>query len=193
LPIRLGATKAQENLQAPLRFYRGWSTNFGGMERGIARDIYDWDLDQWIDKTKVSGIDDLIQELEHSQFAKGTDNLAYEMTLQGCKRANDRFKTNGDTYYLSVVTEQTVSVWFTSRQIPSFFMNPVFSNSTMYQSIVVDFDEQNKPLTAWGSGDLTIDKWRENDGAVSSISQRYHLPEVITRSRRRNNEPEKSG
>ena len=29
------------------------------------------------------------------------------------------------------------------------------------------------PLPDWGAGDLTIDKWRENDGAVSSISQRF--------------------
>jgi triacylglycerol lipase len=28
-------------------------------------------------------------------------------------------------------------------------------------------------LFGWGSGDLVIEKWRENDGAVSSISQRY--------------------
>jgi len=174
LAYSFGCDKSSGKLTGPIGGFIGAGVQIlGGMERGIARDIYDWDLDQWIDKTKVSGIDDLIQELEHSQFAKGTDNLAYEMTLQGCKRANDRFKTNGDTYYLSVVTEQTVSVWLTSRQIPSFFMNPVLVNSTMYQSIVVDFDEQNKPLTAWGSGDLTIDKWRENDGAVSSISQRY--------------------
>jgi hypothetical protein len=174
LAYSFGCDKSSGKLTGPIGGFIGAGVQIlGGMERGIARDIYDWDLDQWIDKTKVSGIDDLIHELEHSQFAKGTDNLAYEMTLQGCKRANDRFKTNGDTYYLSVVTEQTVSVWLTSRQIPSFFMNPVLVNSTMYQSIVVDFDEQNKPLTAWGSGDLTIDKWRENDGAVSSISQRY--------------------
>jgi hypothetical protein len=35
----------------------------------------------------------------------------------------------------------------------------------------VDFDQP--PISGWGSGDLTIDKWKENDGAVSSISQKY--------------------
>jgi triacylglycerol lipase len=29
------------------------------------------------------------------------------------------------------------------------------------------------PIAHWGTGDLELDKWHENNGAVSSISQRY--------------------
>jgi triacylglycerol lipase len=38
---------------------------------------------------------------------------------------------------------------------------------------MVSFDKQKPPIPGWGTGELTVDKWQENDGAVSSISQRY--------------------
>jgi hypothetical protein len=50
-------------------------------------------------------------------------------------------------------------------------MNPSLAATAAYQGVVVDFDIP--PIPGWGSGDLVIEKWRENDGAVSSISQRY--------------------
>lgn len=38
----------------------------------------------------------------------------------------------------------------------------------------VNFSADQPPLPNWGStDDLRIEAWRENDGAVSSISQRY--------------------
>jgi triacylglycerol lipase len=174
LPYMLGCDKSSGKLTGPIGSFIGTGVQIlGGLDRGVARDLFDWDLDQWIDKSKISGIKDLITELENSNFAKGTDNLAYDMSLQGCKKANDRFKKDYETYYLSVVTEQTSAIWLTNRQIPSLFMNPALVSSALFQSVVVDFDREEKPLDEWGSGDLTIEKWRENDGAVSSISQRY--------------------
>jgi len=40
-----------------------------------------------------------------------------------------------------------------------------------YQALRPDF--AIPPIQEWGAGDLMIDKWHENDGAVSSISQRF--------------------
>jgi triacylglycerol lipase len=134
--------------------------------------LFDWDLEQWVG-SETTDLSNFIQKLENSQFAKGKDNLAYDLTLQGCKEANERFKTNNNTYYLSVVTEQTVGVGFFQRELPGLFMNPVLTSGAFYQAVVVDFDGKSKPIENWGTGDLTINKWRENDGAVSSISQRF--------------------
>ena len=46
--------------------------------------------------------------------------------------------------------------------------------SAIYQGAGDPFgNPPTTPIPDWGAGDLTIDKWRENDGAVSSISQRF--------------------
>jgi triacylglycerol lipase len=50
-------------------------------------------------------------------------------------------------------------------------MNPVLKAGALYQGVKVNFDVD--PIPGWGTGDLHISAWRENDGAVSAISQRY--------------------
>jgi hypothetical protein len=123
---------------------------------------------------------------EASPFVTGTDNLAYDLTLQGCRKANDRFEASPNTYYLSLVTGATRAppvlktiggaitrlFGLTSgpRAIPDASMLPLLLPSALYQASV-SFDAP--PIPGWGAGDLTLDAWSENDGAVSSISQRY--------------------
>ncbi len=128
--------------------------------------VYDFDLDQWIGEGDGRDLNELIKALNESEFANGGDNMAFDLTLQGCYKANQNFKTNPNTYYLSIVTEQT------RNGSPELRMNPVLRKSAKYQGQKVDFTEVT-PIPGWGSGDLQISKWRENDGAVSSISQKY--------------------
>ncbi|WP_052808437.1 hypothetical protein [Methyloterricola oryzae] len=175
LTYNLGCDKRSGLLTGPIGDFIGSGIQLlGGLTRGQARNFYDWGLDQWIDPTKVSGGSDLITKLKASHFAKGRDNLAYDMTLKGSQAANRRFKTQDDCYYLSIVTEQTSSIFFPYDQTPTpVLMNLVLWSSSLYQGSFVDFDSDESPLEGWGSGELTIENWRENDGAVSSISQRF--------------------
>lgn len=174
LPYMLGCDMESGLLTGPVGNFIGMGVQIlGGLNRGLARNLFDWDLEQWVG-SKATDLGDFIKTLENSQFAKGKDNLAYDLTLQGCQEANKRFKTNQDSYYLSVVTEQTFGVGLFKRERrPSLFMNPALTGGAFYQAAIVNFDKGRDPIEGWGTGDLTIDKWRENDGAVSSISQRY--------------------
>jgi hypothetical protein len=125
-------------------------------------------LEQWID--------------QHA-FAKGKDNLAYDLTLVGCQAANQAFSTNPNTYYLSLVTSMP-------RGLPKFpdiphlpglphlhlanGINPLLERSAIFQADLVNFVAPDLPLANWGTvRDLQIDAWRENDGAVSAISQLF--------------------
>ncbi len=134
--------------------------------------VIDWYLDQWTQGT--ISIDD-------SNFAAGDDNPAFDLSLQGCYKANENFHTQNGTYYLSIVTSKTDPLlprWLGSllgkllgNQRPTPEMNPLLIPSAHYQGSD-PFGTHIKPLSDWSTGDLTTDKRRENDGAVSSISQR---------------------
>jgi triacylglycerol lipase len=103
---------------------------------------------------------------------KGDDNLAFDLSLQGCCKANEKFGSQNGTYYLSIVTSKTDPLL--GKQRPAFQMNLLLQPFALYQGVDDPFG--NPPITPipnWSAGDLTIDKWRENDGAVSSISQRF--------------------
>lgn len=174
LPYMLGCDPKSGLLTGPVGTFIGTGVQMlGGLNKGLARNLFDWDLEQWVG-SEPRDLPDFIEKLQDSEFAKGKDNLAYDLTLQGCQEANGRFQTNPNTYYLSVVTEQTYGGFslFNNRELPSLFMNPVLAGSAFYQAAVANFNDVI-PIDGWGKGDLTIDKWRENDGAVSSISQRY--------------------
>ena len=165
LPYFLGCDKSTGLLQGPVGEFIGTIVQALALTSGNSS-FYDFDLDQWIGKGYGRDFDRTISALEASDFAKGEDNLAFDLSLQGCYKANEKFKTNPDTYYLSIVTRQT------NNGIPKLLMNPVLMASALYQGHVINF-EDNEPIPNWGAGDLDISKWRENDGAVSSISQRY--------------------
>jgi len=120
--------------------------------------------------------------IDESNFVSGDDNLAFDLSLQGCYKANKNFYTQNGTYYLSIVTSKTDPVlpeWLgpllgklLRNQRPAPQMNPLLIPSALYQG-GDPIGKHIKPISDWGAGDLTIDKWRENDGAVSSISQRF--------------------
>jgi triacylglycerol lipase len=110
--------------------------------------------------------------IDDSNFVNGDDNLAFDLSLQGCRRANDNLTTHDSTYYLSIITSKTNPLLGT--QLPALQMIPLLQPSAIYQGVEEPFKNPPiKPIPDWGAGYLTIDKWRENDGAVSLISQRF--------------------
>ena len=137
--------------------------------------IIDLYLDQWTHgKTSIDNT--LFKKINDSNFVNGDDNLAFDLSLQGCCKANKNFDTQNYTqnctYYLSIVTSKTDPLL--GRQRPAFLMNPLLQPFALYQGVDDPFGSSLiKPIPGWGAGDLTLDKWRENDGAVSSISQRF--------------------
>jgi triacylglycerol lipase len=100
------------------------------------------------------------------------------LTMSGCFEANSAFQTNPNTFYLSTVTSMAAERKKLAGIIPlpRVFggMNFLLAGPATYQAKLVDFTSRELPLTAWGTTpELQIDAWRENDGAVSSISQRF--------------------
>jgi triacylglycerol lipase len=151
--------------------------------RKAARPVYDiggdydlW-LDQWIGKVNPTNGELLAFFENDHRFTDGEDNLAFDLSLQGCFKANLKFQTRSETYYFSVVTRAThearvfgLSIGPKTQQ-PDTSMIFLLKGAAQYQALLPDFAAP--PIPGWGGGDLAIAKWRENDGAVSSISQRF--------------------
>lgn len=167
-------------------------TNTAKKDIDFVPTLVDLQLDHWVGAAAARSSD----WLQTSDFVKGADNLAFDLTLQGCRDANDRFETNAHTYYLSLVTGATRSPSLLKslrnaferllgqapgpRVLPETSMIPLLQPSACLQAAVT-FDAP--PIPDWGAGDLTLEAWDENDGAVSSISQRFpftgqHSPET---------------
>lgn len=163
LPYKLGCDKKTGLLTGSTGEFIGSLIQVLGLVTGNSNK-YDFDLDQWIGSGYGNDFGEMINVLDASKFAEGEDNLAFDLTLQGCFKANEKFKTNPDTYYLSIVTEQT------RNGFPQGLLNPILLPSAIAQGLV---NFRDKPIPNWGAGDLNIRAWKENDGAVSSISQRY--------------------
>jgi triacylglycerol lipase len=144
---------------------------FGLATGGKFTKFYDFDLQQWHAPRKpIQSFKDLKKLFEGSGFGEGTDNLAYDLTLQGCQRANDFVRTYPETYYMSYVTEQTKKSPETTTHIAEEGMNPVLELGANYQG---RFTSEIPLIFGWGQGMLAEEKWHANDGAVSEISQRY--------------------
>ena len=140
---------------------------------GVSDAIYDWNLAQWgLCRLEDESLNNFIDRLNVSEFGRGKDNLAFDLTLQGCYEANRLVKTFPNTYYFSYVTAQTKQGWFGDKShYPELFMNPAMLISAAYIGRAREFEKP--PVPGWGGGDLIIEKWVENDGLVSAISQRY--------------------
>jgi triacylglycerol lipase len=126
----------------------------------------------------LAGIDLWLEQwTDRSAFVSGKDNLAYDLSLSGCRAANASFSTNPNTYYLSLVTSMPAErPSLIGIPLPRLFggMNLLLEGSASYQADVVDFMPGAFPLPNWGTTpELRIEAWRENDGAVSAISQRF--------------------
>lgn len=174
LPYMLGCDKQSGKLTGPVGDFLGGMVQFFaflGQGKGAGSGLYDFDLDQWLGERQKTALRDLGALLEASHFAKGEDNLAFDLSLQGGYKANQKFITYPDTYYFSLLTAKTHALDNSANHEPDGAMNPLLKRSAKYQGATVDFE--SPPIPGWGSGDLRIERWRENDGAVSTISQRY--------------------
>ncbi|MGC2779149.1 MAG: hypothetical protein WA418_26295 [Bradyrhizobium sp.] len=122
-------------------------------------------LDLWLD-----------QWADTSAFVGGQDNLACDLTLSGCLAANAGFSSNPNTYYLSLVTSMPARRTVLGIPIPFRFVgiNPLLHGTAIYQADRADFVVGALPLSNWNTtSQLQIEAWRDNDGAVSTISQRF--------------------
>ena len=144
---------------------------------GISDSIYNWDLDQWgLQRIEGESLKAFFDRLNQSGFGRDKDNLAFDLTLQGCFEANRLVRTFPQTYYFSYITAQTKPGWFGDKShYPELFMNPALLISAAYIGRAREFEKP--PISGWGSGDLIIEKWVENDGLVAAISQRYPFTE----------------
>jgi triacylglycerol lipase len=138
---------------------------------------YDLYLDQWIGKANPS-TEELLAFFENNhRFTEGEDNPAFDLSLQGCLKANHKFQTASKTYYIALVGCAThAERWFglpvgPKRQKADDSMSSLLKGPAEYQALRPDF--VTPPIPGWGGGNFVIDKWRENDGAVSSISQQF--------------------
>jgi triacylglycerol esterase/lipase EstA (alpha/beta hydrolase family) len=140
---------------------------------GVSDSSYNWNLDQWgLGRIEGETFNEFIGRLNKSGFGRGKDNLAYDLTLQGCFEANQQIKTFPNSFYFSYVTAQSKPGWFGDpSHYPELSMNPALLISSVYIGRAREFEQP--PIAGWGAKDLIIEKWVENDGLVSSISQRY--------------------
>lgn len=178
LPYKLGCDRGNGKLRRAPSQVIATSLNFLGMAAGVPsamRKPFDLYLDQWTNGE--TDVQEAISRLDRGPFVSGEDNLGFDLTLQGCRRANGKFKSHPNTYYLSLVTNAThVSgafgvPWFGRSWRPDSTINPILWQSALYQAREASFFMP--PIVGWGGGDLALAHWRPNDGAVSVISQRY--------------------
>ena len=127
------------------------------------RPLYDFHLEHWTD-----GRDGGLRALDATEFVSGDDNLAHDTTLQGAQALARDFVCAPETYYFSFVACATKD-----DHSPDRDMSLRLRRLSRYQANRPDFAAA--PIEGWGEGDLAIDRWRANDGVISSISQRYPI------------------
>jgi triacylglycerol lipase len=136
------------------------------------------DIAHRVPKIPLAGIELWLEQWnDRDAFVSGKDNLAYDLTLSGCHAANAAFSTNPNSYYLSLVTSMPAEQpKLLGIPLPRLFggINFLLEGSARYQGEIVNFVPGGLPLANWETTpELRIDVWRENDGAVSAISQRF--------------------
>lgn len=132
---------------------------------------FDLMLDHW--PSESGDVLSQLMQLGASPFVRGEDNLGFDLSLQGCFKANKAFRTNANTYYLSLDTETKDWRWPPSEWLRTDKTNIILRSAYDYQAREIQFDPGATPIPGWGAGDLSLSEWRRNDGAVSTISQRY--------------------
>ncbi|TDX65126.1 hypothetical protein EDE12_10398 [Methylosinus sp. sav-2] len=141
---------------------------------GAAR-FYDLHLDHWT--REEEGGEAFLRRLDATRFVESGDNLSFDVTLHGAARLNQSMETFENCLYLSLVSSATREGRFWSlpflrnRHRPDRSMELTMRDSASYIATRPEFSVA--PAPDWGSGDLTMDLWRENDGVVNTISQRY--------------------
>lgn len=167
LPYRFGCDPVTGLLTGNPKRLIGATLQVANIATGFSSSGIELWLDHWSDLDR---------------FVENTDNLAYDLTLKGCREANAAFRTHPNTCYLSLVSGMKPSplkIPFTSIAMPFSpeswaGMNLFLRDGASWQYRKCAFSEAAPPLPEWETTPLlSLDAWRENDGAVSAISQLY--------------------
>ncbi len=128
--------------------------------------IYDFDLDHWgYQRLQQEDLLTYLRRIAKSPFFWGKDNAIYSATLQGAFEDNGRWPTFPETYYMSIVSEQTFRIWPSGHYFPSPLMNPsLFATA----SFIGKKQFSKSPIPA---DNFNSRNWWENDGLVSTHSQ----------------------
>jgi len=130
--------------------------------------VYDFDLEHWgLEPLSGEPLIEYLLRVAQSSFMKEKDNACYSLTLQGAYADNKRWKTYPDTYYLSYITEQTFPDLFGLYYYPTLAMNPALQLASVY---IGTKEFAQPPISV---PDFRSSDWWENDGLVSTYSQKY--------------------
>ena len=134
-------------------------------------DIYDFDLNQWgYDREDGETLESFLAKISDSRFMDDEDNLAFDLSVQGCARLNEYVPTYPNTHYFSHVTEQTSKYWFSDCHRPEVMINPALATGAFFMG---QFEFNQPPIDGWGTGLMRDELWYQNDGCVPAMSQRY--------------------
>jgi len=153
----------------------GWAIKKAAVSHSHAPESsvqYDMDLAHWglsFDGDKSNADRALL--IESSEVFRGVDNLAYDLSMQGCYAVNDYAQTYPGTYYFGYATERTHKGPLSGQHYPNPLMSPLLIPTAAYQGWYRFSDEP--PFQEWGSGQLVDELWWANDGCVPTISQYY--------------------
>ncbi|PWB92992.1 lipase-like domain-containing protein [Methylosinus sporium] len=137
--------------------------------------LYDLHLDHWAHEHDNG--EAFLRRLDATRFVESGDNLGFDVTLHGAARLNQTMETFENCLYLALVSSATREGRFlnlpflSARHRHDRTMDLTMRDSAAYIATRPEFSAP--PTPDWGSGDLTMTLWRENDGVVNTISQRY--------------------
>ncbi len=112
-----------------------------------------------------------------SRFIESGDNLGFDVTLHGAARLNQSMETFEACLYLSLVSSATREGSFMSmpflrkRHRPDRSIDLTDGVPPPISRHGPNFPWRRRPIGE--ANDLTMELWRENDGVVNTISQRY--------------------
>jgi len=138
--------------------------------------VLDLYLDQW---TGDAGAASALQRLDASRFVASADNLVHDMSLQGARETLERCTTFPQTHYLAFVACATRRARrfglpfgvLAERPAPAMGLRQRYGG----RYICTRPEFSAAPIEGWGAGELTMERWRANDGCVNTISQRHPL------------------
>ncbi|WP_157234944.1 lipase-like domain-containing protein [Methylosinus sp. LW4] len=137
--------------------------------------LYDLHLDHWAREEQAG--EAFLRRLDATYFIESGDNLGFDVTLHGAARLNQSMETFANCLYLSLVSSATREGRFLNLPFLRARHRPVRSMELTMRDTAAHIATRPEfsvaPTPDWGSGDLTMDLWRENDGVVNTISQRY--------------------
>lgn len=153
----------------------------GGIFDKVAELIYDFDIEHYnYEKQKNESLLEYVKRITQGDaLTTGKDNLGYGLSLQGGYEACELINTYPNTYYFSYVSQEThpsfwnILPWNDNIQVPDANMNPILRSFAAGIGSIPNEKIPDNIIPGWGSGMKQAEYWRENDGIVSTISQKY--------------------